>query len=288
MEIWQGEKNESNIKAGNYHTHDVYFESRVTVIAEQTTENIDFQLVLGGGEITGAITNTSGNPIRDLRVVCYEAASGRFISNGWTQVDGTYSVRGLPSGSYKVYVARYYTPYIPEYYDDAPDLGSATPVAVTNGLTTAGINFVLETGGVEADSDNDGLPDAIENGSCTDPNDADTDDDGIIDGDEDENQNGFVDPNETDPCNIDSDGDGIQDGTELGVVTGHSTDTGGGFIPDADGGATTTDPLEPDSDDDGFSDGVEDKNLNGQIDPGESDPNNAMSRPTSAMPWIPL
>jgi hypothetical protein len=260
----------------------------VPVLAEQITEDIDFQLTLGGGEITGTITDTFGDPIRSLRVVIYEDASGHFIGEDWTQADGIYSVTGLPSGNYQVYVETYQSEYIPEYYDDAPDPGSATPVAVTDGATTTGIDFMLETGDV-VDSDGDGLPDAIENASlCLDPNDADTDDDGIIDGDEDVNHDGYMDLGETDPCNPDSDGDGIQDGTELGFITGHVTDTGGAFIPDADGGATTTDPLDPDSDDDGFKDGLEDKNHNGQVDPGESDPNDETSTPVRVMPWIPL
>ena len=55
---------------------------------------------------------------------------------------------------------------------------------------------------VRNDSDEDGLPDDLESTMCTDPNDADTDDDGIKDGDEDTNHNGVVDPGETDPCNV--------------------------------------------------------------------------------------
>ena len=78
------------------------------------------------------------------------------------------------------------------------------------------------------------MSDDIEDSSCTEPDDADTDDDGIIDGDEDSNHNGYMDLGETDPCNPDSDGDGLQDGTELGVTTGHATDTGDVFIPDAE------------------------------------------------------
>ena len=131
----------------------------------------------------------------------------------------------------------------------------------------------------------------LEDSYCTDPNDADTDDDGILDGVEDANHNGLVDTGETDPCNIDSDGDGIQDGTELGIsepvtdpdgdgpLLGTDTDV---FIPDADP-ATTTDPLNPDTDGDGLTDGEEDTNHNGRVDPGETDPN-----PVKAMPWIPL
>jgi subtilisin family serine protease len=135
-----------------------------------------------------------------------------------------------------------------------------------------------------ADSDGDGLPDMLEDLYCTDPNDADTDDDGILDGVEDANHNGLVDTNETDPCNIDTDGDGIQDGTELGYTDadiGSDTDTGV-FKEDRDP-ATTTDPLDEDTDGDGVNDGDEDVNHNGRVDPGETDPNSA-----KAMPWIPL
>jgi hypothetical protein len=124
-----------------------------------------------------------------------------------------------------------------------------------------------------SDPDNDKISNDIENAGCTDPEDADTDDDGIPDGDEDANQNGVVDPGETDPCKIDTDNDGIQDGTELGITledVGRDTDPGV-FQPDLDP-STTTDPLDPDMDDDGLTDGQEDKNLNGQKDPDERDP----------------
>jgi YD repeat-containing protein len=121
------------------------------------------------------------------------------------------------------------------------------------------------------DSDNDGLPDSLEQAGCTDPYDADTDDDAIIDGDEDKNHDGQINSGETDPCSIDTDNDGIQDGTELGYITG-TPDTGAAFIPDEDP-STTTDPLKADSDNDGKTDGEEDLNYNGKVDNGESDPN---------------
>ena len=142
-----------------------------------------------------------------------------------------------------------------------------------------------------ADSDGDGLPDMLEDSYCTDPNDADTDDDGILDGVEDANQNGLVDTNETDPCNIDTDGDGIQDGTELGYTDadiGSDTDTGV-FQPDLDP-STTTDPLDEDTDGDGVNDGYEDLNHNGKYEPdlNETDPNKRDDGDGVAMPWIPL
>jgi len=110
----------------------------------------------------------------------------------------------------------------------------------------------------------------------------DSDNDGIPDGVEDSNCNGVLDAGETDPNNPDTDGDGLQDGTELGVTTPVPDPDGAGpltgtnlalFVPDADT-ATTTDPRDRDSDDDGLADGAEDANANGRFDAGESDPNN--------------
>lgn len=131
------------------------------------------------------------------------------------------------------------------------------------------------------DSDGDCLTDDLEILTGTDPNDADTDNDGSTDGNcgsEDLNANGAVDAGETDPRNPDTDGDGVPDGTEGGLVEPESEDTdlsAGNFIPDADPG-TTTDPTNPDTDGDGIEDGVEDGNQNGAFEPelGETDPNN--------------
>jgi sugar lactone lactonase YvrE len=125
------------------------------------------------------------------------------------------------------------------------------------------------------DADGDGLEDGLEYRTCTEPDDADTDDDGIPDGKEDANHNGKVDRDETHPCEADTDKDDIQDGTELGYtlvdIDNAYTDTGF-FQPDLDP-TTTTDPSNPDTDGDGLKDGGEDTNHNGRFDRGETDPN---------------
>lgn len=124
------------------------------------------------------------------------------------------------------------------------------------------------------DSDGDGLTDDIENMIGTDPNDADSDDDGVPDGQEpnvgeDTDGDGLI--NGLDP---DSDNDGLYDGTEMGLdCMGAGTNPNAGHcVADADGGATTTDPLDWDTDDGGVSDGSEDANGNGQFDIGETNP----------------
>ena len=131
------------------------------------------------------------------------------------------------------------------------------------------------------DSDGDGLFDDVEFSSGTNPFDADTDDDGLVDGNtgsEDLNANGIVDQGETDPRATDTDGDGIMDGTEKGLTEPETDDTNisaGFFVADADP-STTTDPTDADTDDDGILDGNEDKNHDGLIDTftGETDPGN--------------
>ena len=125
------------------------------------------------------------------------------------------------------------------------------------------------------DSDGDGLSDDLENQIGTDPFDADSDDDGVIDGLEpnpaaDSDGDGLI--NALDP---DSDDDGIFDGTEMGFdCSNPDTDLdAGNCVPDGDGGATTTSPVNPDTDYGGVPDGTEDSNHNGVIDEGETDPN---------------
>ncbi len=104
------------------------------------------------------------------------------------------------------------------------------------------------------DLDGDGLTNLEEYEAGTDPNDADSDDDGLTDGDEvnlyytdplisdyDLDSDGDsltnveeVDIHETDPNDSDSDDDGLTDGEEINTYS--------------------TDPNDSDSDDDGFSD----------------------------------
>jgi MYXO-CTERM domain-containing protein len=115
------------------------------------------------------------------------------------------------------------------------------------------------------------------------PLDDDTDDDGLIDGNEDADQNGRVDnvigstgtrgSGETDPNNADTDRDGLPDGLEVGLIGPQGAHTNTDiFIPDRDP-TTTTDPLDWDTDDGSVSDGPEDVNVNGRVDDGERDPN---------------
>jgi hypothetical protein len=149
-------------------------------------------------------------------------------------------------------------------------------------------NYTLEikgnvNGTGVSDTDGDNIPDNLD----PDPNDPDSDNDGLSDGDEDLNHNGVYDVGETNlldadtdddglsdgeeatlgtnPFVADTDGDGLNDGLELGrnvpINSGTSdgnytnySGTAGGWNGDTDS-STTTDPLDPDTDDDLLSDG---------------------------------
>jgi uncharacterized repeat protein (TIGR01451 family) len=68
----------------------------------------------------------------------------------------------------------------------------------------------------DPDSDDDGIPDGTEvNVGGTNPLDDDTDNDGLIDGNEDADHDGTVDPGETDPRDADTDDGGVNDGEEV-------------------------------------------------------------------------
>jgi len=111
--------------------------------------------------------------------------------------------------------------------------------------------------GVVTDSDNDGLPDDIEISLGLDPNNPDTDGDGIKDGDEVGMQTVNIELNETVLPGDDGTSDpGLDTGTDTGT-TDTTTDSDNDGLTDYEEAVTGTDPTNPDSDNDGISDGAE-------------------------------
>jgi hypothetical protein len=126
-----------------------------------------------------------------------------------------------------------------------------------------------------ADSDGDGLSNALEAQLGTRPGDRDSDDDGVLDGAEPNPRDDHDGDGLRNPRDPDADDDLLFDGTERGVTAAQrhpDTDLAAGvFVADADP-STTTRGLRRDSDGGGVRDGIEDRNRNGRTDSGETNP----------------
>ncbi|MDZ7721532.1 MAG: hypothetical protein U5R06_01590 [candidate division KSB1 bacterium] len=117
------------------------------------------------------------------------------------------------------------------------------------------LGLVFAGPGADADPDKDGLTNKIEKELGTDPKKADTDGDGLSDGDE-------INRWKTNPLRPDSDNDGLNDGNEVHKYKTDplKTDTDSDGLNDgAEVNQYKTAPLKADSDGDGLNDGPESK-----------------------------
>lgn len=154
--------------------------------------------------------------------------------------------------------------------DDTPEVADNSAITQTNAdirdlLTATAEDYeaLVESRSITAtfnagqDDDNDDLSNADEIIAGTDPENEDTDGDGLTDGEE-------VNEYDTDPLDSDTDDDGLRDGEDVdsgGDPTKEDTDGDG--IPDGEEVITyRTKPDEADSDGDGVRDGVEVRELN--------------------------
>ncbi len=122
-----------------------------------------------------------------------------------------------------------------------------------DGYYMFGIGLIFVNGSGSSDKDGDGLTKSQEKEIGTDPNNPDTDGDGLNDGEEFKTY--F-----TNPLNPDSDGDGLKDGQEVRnyKTDPNQADTDGDGLKDGDEISNyKTDPLKKDTDQDKLSDGQE-------------------------------
>lgn len=106
------------------------------------------------GVITGTVTNANGNPVAGIEVAAgdYDSMLGCGGAGHWTSTDanGTYHLDVNP-GTYLVSVYSHGQPghYIPEVYLNVntwSEIGTATPVTVTDGQTVTNVDFSLPFG----------------------------------------------------------------------------------------------------------------------------------------------
>jgi hypothetical protein len=125
--------------------------SLVTVVAPRQTRGINAALG-AGGTIEGHVT--AGSPATAGQALCVDAFSvtGGFVNSAITDAVGSFGIPNLPAGHYVVYVgdpACPFGPYnvVPQWYLGKHSRASATPVTVTGGSVTSGIDTNLALDG---------------------------------------------------------------------------------------------------------------------------------------------
>jgi hypothetical protein len=108
------------------------------------TVNIQFPF---GAYISGQVTASDGGPLQSVFVSVYDSQGDR-VASAYTDASGFYGAApGLHPGQYRVsFGAPSGRPYLPEYYNDQPDLASATPVTITVPTGTITVNATLARG----------------------------------------------------------------------------------------------------------------------------------------------
>ena len=121
----------------------------VAVTLGEETPDIDFVLH-PGGRIIGTVTNAAtGLPIGSNAFVGVNDASGQFLGGANTSAgSGSYTIRGLPPGTY--YAAVFGPPgFFNQIYNGITcstncNVQAGTPIHVTSGADTIGIDFALQ------------------------------------------------------------------------------------------------------------------------------------------------
>jgi len=102
--------------------------------------------------ITGTVTGPGGvTPLEDIHVRAYHwngtNSYWESVGSSDTDVDGSYDIGGLASGTYRVEFRDYNDNYLKEYYNNKSSLDSADDISVTVPQTVTGIDASLALGG---------------------------------------------------------------------------------------------------------------------------------------------
>lgn len=145
-DIYQDELYDNIFWSGNGYS-DALDGTPIQVTAPQT-QSIDLLLDLGG-TISGTVTDaSSGLPVADVAIQIRDT-NGNY-RYAYTNPDGTYTVRGLATGSYRAQA--YESNYLSVLYNGIPcdpdcDPANGTLIPVTAPNDTGGIDFALTKGG---------------------------------------------------------------------------------------------------------------------------------------------
>jgi hypothetical protein len=128
----------------------------VQVVAPDATTGLQVLLTPGGGSIAGTATDGSGQPVM-LTIKAYDWYSGNFVGQTTTGHGSSYTLHGLPSGSYKLLFTGNKS-YAGTWYKDAADASRPAMVVVSGTTPVTGIDLVAENAPDGVLVGNDGLP----------------------------------------------------------------------------------------------------------------------------------
>jgi hypothetical protein len=128
----------------------------VTVPRGTALTGVNFALApVVKGSIGGTVTGDGGAPVQGIDVTLYGPSSYTRSQTARTDVNGHYAFADVVPGRYRVASASIQAGYLPRVYGGVdcfqacswPTLDAGTPVVVTAGATTSGIDLALKRGG---------------------------------------------------------------------------------------------------------------------------------------------
>ena len=133
-----------------YNDRDSFETADPVAVIDGHTFNINAQLAPAGiisGRITDAVT---GVGIQGIDIYVYDA-NGNAINENYTDENGNYTVKNLPTGNFKINFDTYYynqssvVKYKNQWYNNKDSVETADIVAVTAGQITSGLNATLSS-----------------------------------------------------------------------------------------------------------------------------------------------
>ncbi len=117
----------------------------VTVVAGQTRGGVDARLLSYGG-ISGTVTDSAHSPVAGICVTAASVGVSATPVVAVTAVNGAYSLGDLAPGSYTLEFSSGCgaTGFATQFYNGVRSIRSASPVAVTAGITRPGIDATMK------------------------------------------------------------------------------------------------------------------------------------------------
>ncbi len=126
------------------------FDASPVMVNNETVTGIDFVLATGGS-IAGNVSNSSGEPLENVKVVAHSTDNSKgipgldhFLQMDITDSQGNYKIDGLQEGEYKVSASFLNTSFGDrKYWNDQPDPSKADIVSVGQDEDVTGIDFTF-------------------------------------------------------------------------------------------------------------------------------------------------